>query len=512
MTDKISLINRALIHLNPEFAYKRIAWENYIRSAYDSGSNRHQNSGWHVVNSPAEMTNQGERDIIRARTRDLERNSNMAESIVQAFERNVVGTGITLQARVKISEEEENEVLNKQIEKKFKQWNKKKYCDISERQSFTELAQMAMRRLKVDGGILFIKIYDTNSPYRFKLQAREIDDLDSTKFYRGSGNENYIINGIEIDKFNRHVAYWIRTTSPDGLYTKESQKIPAENVLYLQRIKRPSQIREISELAPTANEVKNVNEYIEAISIKERILACFSIFIKKNTAPGGVGRGFANTNTNKPTNATEPKEKTIAPGIINYLEPGDDIAVANPNGQATNAKEFVMFNQRLTASGQGLSYETVSRDLSQVNYSSARQGLLDDQITYKVLQKFLIENLFEPVYEEFMEAMYLTGQLDLPDFYKNKEKYLECDWITPGWSWIDPLKEVKANEVALNTNQMTLAELAASNGKDWREVMKQRKKEKELEKQYGLEPKETSKNDEETDKLINEDTDSKKTS
>lgn len=142
--------------------------------------------------------------------------------------------------------------------------------------------------------------------------------------------------------------------------------------------------------------------------------------------------------------------------MINELQPGDDISVVNPSGQASNAKDFISTQQRLIGSGQGLSYEAVSRDMSQVNYSSARQGLLEDIRTYKMMQKYLIEHLCKIVYREFVTAAVLSGKLNIPDFFSNKERYLRHSWITPGWDWIDPLKEAKANEVALNTGQTNL--------------------------------------------------------
>ena len=69
----------------------------------------------------------------------------------------------------------------------------------------------------------------------------------------------------------------------------------------------------------------------------------------------------------------------------------------------------------------------------------------------------------------------------------NPEKYTECKWIAKGMSWIDPVKEVNANRIALETNQTTLQEVAAEQGKDWRAILEQRAKEKQLMKELGLE-------------------------
>ena len=81
----------------------------------------------------------------------------------------------------------------------------------------------------------------------------------------------------------------------------------------------------------------------------------------------------------------------------------------------------------------------------------------------------------------------MAKSLDIPDYFTNPEKYTECKWIAKGMSWIDPIKEVNANRIALETNQVTLQEVAAERGRDWRAILEQRAKEKQLMKKLGLE-------------------------
>ena len=81
----------------------------------------------------------------------------------------------------------------------------------------------------------------------------------------------------------------------------------------------------------------------------------------------------------------------------------------------------------------------------------------------------------------------IAGSLDIPDYFSEPEKYTECQWIAKGMSWIDPVKEVNANRIAMETNQVTLQEVAAERGRDWRAILEQRAKEKQLMKELGLE-------------------------
>jgi lambda family phage portal protein len=478
----LNWLDKTIGFLSPSWGYRRQAWRQAIRSFYDSGNTDRLNSGWTPVNATAEQTDSPQRDIIRARARDLERNSDIAEAIIGPLERNVVGTGIKVQAKVKKPDRTDDDELNQQIEDLWIEWCKPRNCDVTGQQSFGEMQCMAVRRLEVDGGIFFIKAY-TKGAVPFCLQAREVDELDTSINYLPGLDKNRVLNGIEFDEYNKPVAYWFKKYTPDGYWTGKSERVEEKRVIFLWQKIRPSQVREMSPLAKTVPRVRDVNEFVEAVSVKERILACLSIFITKQTPAGGLGRGVAG---GKVDSQSGYQQQTVSPGMIKELQPGESVTAVTPSGQATSAKDFISTQQRLAGSGQGLSYEAVSRDMSQVNYSSARQGLLEDQRTYRIWQQFLIDHFLTEVYTEFVISSVLSGQLNIPDFWRDKSRYLKHTWIPPGWTWIDPLKEVKANESALNTGQDTLARLCAERGEDWRDVLKQRALEIQLAKELGI--------------------------
>lgn len=475
-------LDRTIGFFSPSWAYKRMSWRQALRGFYDAGNADRLNAGWVPVNATAEQADRPQRDIIRARGRDLERNSDIAEAIIGPLERNVVGTGIRVQAKVLRSDGAEDDELNQEIEDLWNEWCRPRNCDVTGQQSFQEMQAMAIRRLQVDGGIIFVKTYTKTGTVPFTLQAREVDDLDTSINVLPGLNRNRVIGGIEMDQYNKPVAYWLKKYTPDGFWTGKSERIEAQRIIFLWRKIRPSQIREISPLAKTLPRIRDVNEFVEAVSVKERILACLSVFITKQQ-PGGLGRGVSGGKTD---NRSGYQQQTISPGMIYELQPGENVAAVTPSGQATSAKEFISTQQRLAGSGQGLSYEAVSRDMSQVNYSSARQGLLEDQRTYMIWQQFLIEHFCREVYTEFLISAVLSGQLNIPDFWQNRKKYLKHVWIAPGWSWIDPLKEVSANAKAIETGQDTLSRICAERGEDWRDVLKQRAAEVKFAQELGI--------------------------
>lgn len=102
----------------------------------------------------------------------------------------------------------------------------------------------------------------------------------------------------------------------------------------------------------------------------------------------------------------------------------------------------------------------------------------------------MIDHFLDTVYEDVIASAVASNTLHIPDFWENKEKYLKHSWNTSGWDWIDPVKEVRANKIAIESNQETLATVCAKSGMDWKELIKQRAAEavyiKKLEDEYGI--------------------------
>lgn len=458
-----NVLDKLIGFVSPAAGARREAWRQYLdeQRNYDAGSFDRLNAGWIAYNQSAEQTDRYSRDTVRARARDLERNSDMANSVIGAYKRNVVGLGWTLQARTP------SEGLDRKIEEAWVQWCRRKNCDVTETQSFNQMMRMAVKRKKVDGGILFKKCYTSGGLVPFKLQALEVDELDTGRA-APRDPEHRVVGGIELNTYNKAVGYWICQYSVDGYSQMEPVYVPAKDIIYYFTKDRPSQVREMSDLAPAITRVRDANEFMTAVSVKERIAACLAVFVKKITP---TYSSFGNRNTNMHVGGTsgDYEGKKISPGMIKELNAGDEIQVVNPAGQATDAASYIKLQQRLIGAGQGLSYEATSRDMSQSNYSSARQGSIEDEQTYIEDVELLQEVVMDEVYETFIISGVLSGLFDIQGFWEDKRKYLKHEWVAAPKKWIDPLKEANATKIALQTGQKTFQQIAAENGKDWKD-------------------------------------------
>ena len=76
------------------------------------------------------------------------------------------------------------------------------------------------------------------------------------------------------------------------------------------------------------------------------------------------------------------------------------------------------------------------------------------------------------IYESFLISAVLANEIKIKDFWSNKYKYLTHEWTHAPRKWIDPQKEANATKIAIESGQKTFQQVAAENGSDWKEQIK----------------------------------------
>jgi len=127
-------------------------------------------------------------------------------------------------------------------------------------------------------------------------------------------------------------------------------------------------------------------------------------------------------------------------------------------------KDFVYVQLMAIAAGCILPYEILAGDLSQVNYSSIRLGLVEYQRFVKILQtQIVIPLLCRRVWKWFVEAAILAGEIP-PGVYP-------CKWILPEREEIDRQTAVDAASKAVRCGFTSRQDEVTAAGKDPDEVL-----------------------------------------
>jgi lambda family phage portal protein len=470
---------REAIKITDKFGSYRGAERNRMRSSWIPGGG---SADQDIIPDLAEL---------RERSRDLNRNDAHASGITGTMTTNVVGTGIRPQSRVdkEVLGISENKALKyqKKAERAWKRWLP--YSDAGERMDFYEIQQLVDRQILENGEAIIIPVMlkDKTRPYSLALQVIEADRLATPPEKRG---DKTVRAGVRIGDNGEAVSYYIQKTHPgDYRFSKAGDRKFVEisarnkygrpNVFHLYPVQRSGQTRGVPFFAPVLTYFKDLAEYAEAELVAARIAACFSIFITSESSMDvttGLDRNFKGQLI-----------EGLEPGMIKHLLPGESVTSFNPQRPSATFEPFVERMLRAISAALGLPYELVAKDFSKTNYSSARAALLEARRYFKVRQEWLARKLCQPIWEMLLEEAYLRGELGSISFYEKKNSWLDASWITPGWEWVDPLKEAKAAEVGIKNGIVTYSDLFSARGKDWEESFEQRKREEEKIKELGIE-------------------------
>jgi len=172
------------------------------------------------------------------------------------------------------------------------------------------------------------------------------------------------------------------------------------------------------------------------------------------------------------------------PGEFEVLPEGWGFQQFDPQHPTTAFSEFIKSTLRGVASGLGVSYNYLAGDLEGVSYSSIRAGVLDERDTWKDIQAWFIESLCDKVYSKWLEYAILTKNLPYP--IEKFDKFNVPTWQPRGWAWVDPVKDIQASILAINSGLKTSSEVASEQGRDIEDVYIQLAQEQALRDKYGI--------------------------
>jgi lambda family phage portal protein len=137
------------------------------------------------------------------------------------------------------------------------------------------------------------------------------------------------------------------------------------------------------------------------------------------------------------------------------------------------------------AMGYGISYGTLTGDLSEANYGSLRVGMLDERLHWKRLQRFIVVHVLDRVYRRWLKMALLNRMIvGITDF--DAKRWTTVQWHPRGFDWIDPLKDVQGELVEVAAGVNTLTRMCGERGLDFEEIVEERAEELKLLEQYGV--------------------------
>lgn len=450
---KLNWFDRLLIGIAPAWGLRRVQ-ARAAAFAYEAAAAGRRTSSWHRSSADANTAAGPSLTSLRELARDLHRNNGWARRGIKTIKNNTVGWGIQPRPSGGARGARMQDAADL-----WTAWSRSPACDFDGRLPFTGLQGLIIETVSLSGEALVVRRRaspEDGLPIPLRLQVLEPDYLSAAQDGITTAEGNVIIQGVEFDTRGRRVAYHLYDRHPGSGLPMPGVKggggfvprrVPAEDVLHVYLVERPGQVRGVPWLASAISRLNDFDDFEDAQLMQQKVAACFAAFVED---PDGTAPALG-----EPDDADDQLE-TLEPGHINYLTPGKKVSFATPPVPTDGS--FTVRQLRRVAASLGVTYEDLTGDYSNVNFSSARMARLAHwQSIYDWQWNMLIPQFCDGVWGWVMEmARELENWRDVPT----------ADWVPPPMPMLEPDKEGLAYQRLVRSGAMTLSQMIRALGYD----------------------------------------------
>ena len=418
---------------------------------------------------------------LRGRSRELYQNNAHVQNWYQLLETHVIGPdGFKFKCRVmqmkggKLVPWTE---VNDAAEYHWARFCARGVCDISGRHSMQSLLALATVTAARDGEAFLIKrkaVDKKKNPYGVAWQLIDTERLDTsynraaTPAHGITPKQNAIVMGVEMDEYQRPVAYYFTETNATKAITTHAAKrteVPESDVIHLFAQEHAEQVRGVPWMNAVMKSLHQLQMFEDYTLVAARIGASKTGFFYKDSPDRPEASALANG-----TDENGDLVIDAEPGMFQALPPGWKFQAFTPDFPAATFEAFVKSIKRSIANGLRIGYNTLFQDLSDVNYSSIRQDLIASRDMWQGLHKWVIETALVPMYEAFVvegtaNKAFVGGEYPIPPI---ATEALKRDYVFHGRTFpqIDPKADLESYKMLSDMGVISRVRIAEMVGED----------------------------------------------
>jgi len=479
----MNIIDKAIGYLNPAAGLRRVKnrahmlmMQSQVRR-YEGAAGGRRHEGWLMRTNPSvnQLINKDLKNLV-LRSRELSINNPYARKAPYSIANSIVGTGILPTAIIKdavvngkIQKVKGKDNLQKVVQAAWNEWADELSCDYNNDFNLYGLQYLVMRTIIVSGEVIALRkrVKTDVNKYGFQILIIEGDFIDVSKNSDKDSDGGYTMAGIKYDSSSKRIGYWIFNRHPSET-SAVSSFVNIEDIIHVYDVERTGQNRGVPSASSTLLKQRDLDDYEDAELLGKKASACMPIFV-------------TSTDPDKTGTETEDKIEAIEPGAINYLNPGETVA-AFPAAQNPGFSDFTKTQHRAIAAGYLMTYEMLTGDLSNVNFSSGRMGWLEFQRqVYNYQYLMLIPKFCDKVFKWFTDALVIAQGV-------SKDVAIKATWTPPRREMIDPVKETNAKRTAMRTGLQSWSETVKQDGYSPEDVLREMQEDQKKFIEAGLTP------------------------
>lgn len=417
--------------------------------------------------------------ILRARSREESQNNDYAKAFIGLLKSEVTGhNGIIMRSRVIDPGGNKDPLASKALEDGWREFAKKGVIDVTGRHSWRSALGLFIETVARDGEVLIRHVRGwSGNKFRYAIQFLDTELLD-VDYNVTLKNGNVIKMGVELDEWRRPVNYHLLTTKQtDDTYShggRRYQVVPADEIIHEFLPEWVWQTRGIPWMATALLRMNMLSGYEEAELVASRAGAAKFAVYEKVDDEAPVWGGEDGPALEQDGNSGGQFVQDFESGTVEITPDGYRLNLIDPQHPNSSYTGFVKACLRGISAGLGVNYNDLANDLEGVNYNSLRHGAIKSRAVWMLLQNWVIESFCEPVANNWLNMSLLAGTMTIngkPLKIEREENYRRRTWQPKRWQWVDPLKEMNANEKAFQNKIKSPQSVIREMGDDPEQVL-----------------------------------------
>lgn len=402
---------------------------------------------------------------LRQRARNLVINNAFARICLDRAVQNIIGRRIDLRPSSSSPE------FNEQAAREWRRFTRRTNADVRGRSTWGGLCRGVCRRLKRDGDVGVILVDQFGLP---KIQVVHAGLIETPRERPGRGKVN-IVDGVELNDDGVAVAYWIRRKD------RTHARVEAKDFIFLENeTDKEDVVRGESDFNGTFFLYDQIAGVSDAIVVAMRVAASAALVESEDKEPEPIPDGFDDEQARKQVNHDTPDEIPMSPGTIMYAG-ARKLTQFDPKHPTQKATEFITFLIRVASGKLGVSVSQVLFDFAGMNYSVSRAERISIDRIAQAKRDDLIDPFAGRLYGWVIAKAIKRGDITV----KRPDDWNEYEYIPDDMPIVDEEHHYKAVETKLRLGLASWTDEALKGGKDYLEVQRQRKQDRETRAKNG---------------------------
>jgi lambda family phage portal protein len=458
-TPRLPLLERAICSMFPGWYARREEARLRIdyMASYSGGiatrtSNAYSRAS---ANSTGSSANRRLLGNMRGRAQQMYLSNAVARTIIDTEADNIIADGFCIEPRTESAE------FNKEAKERWYQWMD--VADIRGLRTGGQLQSTVWKTHRVDGAIGVVLV-DQGGESRLQLiTAERICNPD------GKADSPTLLDGIELDAQAKPIAFHVLNTT--DWTTRTWTRVTADNIVWLPNLNDadPLQTGGETALATIFTHLENLDQYVDGVALAAWMATVFGIIFREKSAGKQLGQlPFLQNSDGK-----EQRALRLENGSVKYIAPEGEVVQVDAKQPMQQTPEFIRTMLRLIGMPFQMPLELIAKDMSTVNFASARIGLLGFYRACRVKQERFVSRFLDRVYQWWLSRERKKQALGIDGAFVTAfpERFWPHDFHSRGWDYTDPVSEAQGDLLEITMGTKSPQMVAAERGRDLTEVM-----------------------------------------